>query len=303
MKPKKTLVDLLLVAGIVAVFGVVASVTELSERVAKFSLSYEALQVDELPLTLLVLCIGLLWFAWRRTLAVQTEMNERIRSEHKVQELLKHNSDLLQRLFTAEEDERRALARELHDDMGQTSTAIRTEVAVLQRSGGLNEEGQASAKRIGESAQHLSHMTRQMLQRLRPAVLDSMGLRQALTSMCEQWQSSNTTHCTLLFTGEVDHLNDYASVTVYRIVQEALTNVARHANAQQVKIQLALEAQGLHLKIEDDGLGMADALAVHTGFGLLGMQERVASLAGQLDITSNLGQGVCLVVHIPKESL
>jgi glucose-6-phosphate-specific signal transduction histidine kinase len=236
-------------------------------------------------------------------LVVRSEVNERIRSEHKVQELLKHNSDLLQRLFTAEEDERRALARELHDDMGQTSTAIRTEVAVLQRSGGLNEEAQASAKRIGESAQHLSHMTRQMLQRLRPAVLDSMGLSQALTSMCEQWQSSNLTLCTLSFTGEVDHLNDYASVTVYRIVQEALTNVARHAKAQQVKVQLAMDAQGLHLKIEDDGLGMADAQAVHTGFGLLGMQERVASLAGHLNITSNLGQGVCLTVHIPKESL
>jgi len=126
MKPKKTLVDLLLVAGIVAVFWVVASVTELSERVEKFSQTYEALQLDELPLTLLVLCIGLLWFAWRRTLVVQIEMNERIRSEHKVQELLKHNSDLLQRLFTAEEDERRALARELHDDMGQSSRGIRT---------------------------------------------------------------------------------------------------------------------------------------------------------------------------------
>jgi signal transduction histidine kinase len=121
--------------------------------------------------------------------------------------------------------------------------------------------------------------------------------------MCEQWQSSNLTLCTLSFTGEVDHLNDYASVTVYRIVQEALTNVARHAKAQQVKIQLALDAQGLHLKIEDDGLGMADAQAVPTGFGLLGMQERVASLAGHLNITSNLGQGVCLNVHIPKESL
>jgi len=303
MKPKKTVFDLLLLGVTVLAFWGVATFSELSERVAKFSQTYEAFQVDELPLTLLVLCMGLLWFAWRRTLVVRSEVNERIRSEHKVQELLKHNSDLLQRLFTAEEDERRALARELHDDMGQTSTAIRTEVAVLQRSGGLNEEAQASAKRIGESAQHLSNMTRQMLQRLRPAVLDSMGLRQALTSMCEQWQSSNLTLCTLSVTGEVDHLNDYASVTVYRIVQEALTNVARHAKAQQVKVQLALDAQGLHLKIEDDGQGMADAKAVHPGFGLLGMQERVASLAGHLDITSNLGQGVCLGVHIPKESL
>lgn len=303
MKPKKSLTDLLLVIAGVVAFWLLATYIELSEGVAKFSQAYESFQVDELPLTLLVLCMGLLWYAWRRTLVVRTEVNERIRSEHKVQELLKHNSDLLQRLFTAEEDERRALARELHDDMGQTSTAIRTEVAVLQRNGGLNEEAQASAKRIGESAQHLSHMTRQMLQRLRPAVLDSLGLRQALTSMCEQWQSSNLTHCTLSFTGEVDHLNDYSSVTVYRIVQEALTNVARHAQAQQVKVELALDAQGLHLKITDDGLGMADAQAVHPGFGLLGMQERVASLAGHLNITSNLGQGVCLDAHIPKESL
>lgn len=303
MKPKKPLVDLLLVAVIVVVFWVVATYSELSERVATFSQAYEAFQVDELPLTLLVLCIGLLWFAWRRTLVVRSEVNERIRSENKVQELLKHNSDLLQRLFTAEEDERRALARELHDDMGQTSTAIRTEVAVLQRSGWVPEEAQASVQRISESAQHLSHMTRQMLQRLRPAVLDSMGLMQALNSMCEQWQSSNLTLCTLSFIGEVDHLNDYASVTVYRIVQEALTNVARHAQAQQVKVKFALDAQGLHLKITDDGLGMADAQAVHPGFGLLGMQERVASLAGHLNITSNLGQGVCLDIHIPKESL
>jgi glucose-6-phosphate-specific signal transduction histidine kinase len=278
-------------------------VTELSERVEKFSQTYEALQLDELPLTLLVLCMGLLWFAWRRTLVVQTEMNERIRSEHKVQELLKHNSDLLQRLFTAEEDERRALARELHDDMGQTSTAIRTEVAVLQRSGGLNEEAQASAKRIGDSAQHLSNITRHMLQRLRPAVLDSMGLRQALTSMCEQWQISNRTLCHQSFMGEADHLNDYASVTVYRIVQEALTNVARHAKAHQVKVDLALDAQGMQLNITDDGQGMADTQAVHTGFGLLGMQERVASLAGHLDITSKFGHGLSLAIHIPRESL
>jgi signal transduction histidine kinase len=98
-------------------------------------------------------------------------------------------------------------------------------------------------------------------------------------------------------------LNDYASVTVYRIVQEALTNVSRHAKAHQVTVELALDAQGMHLKIEDDGQGMADAQAVHTGFGLLGMQERVASLSGHLDITSKLGHGVSLVIQIPRASL
>jgi two-component system sensor histidine kinase UhpB len=303
MKPKKTLADLLLVAGIVAVFWVVASVTELFERVAQFSQSYEALQLDELPLTLLVLSLGMAWYGWRRTLEAQTEVAERIRSEHTVQELLEHNSDLLQRLFTAEEDERRALARELHDDMGQTSTAIRTEVAVLQRSGGLNEEAQASAKRIGDSAQHLSNITRHMLQRLRPAVLDSMGLAHALTSLCDNWQVSSHITCHLTVQDLPDNLNDYTSVTLYRIVQEALTNVARHSQATQVNVRVQQSDSDVVLSIHDNGHGMKDTPKMNAGFGLLGMQERVASLAGTLRIESPTGRGLQLLIRIPKETV
>ncbi|NBS77664.1 MAG: two-component sensor histidine kinase, partial [Betaproteobacteria bacterium] len=130
MKFTKIHKDLFLVLMLVLVFVGVATLTELQEQVALFSQNYEALQLDELPLTLLVLSLGLWWFAWRRTQEAHAQLQERSRSELKVQELLQHNSDLLQRLFTAEEDERLALARELHDEMGQTSTAIRTEVAV-----------------------------------------------------------------------------------------------------------------------------------------------------------------------------
>ena len=303
MKPKKILADLLVVFVTVAAFWGVATLSELSERVALFSQSYEALQLDELPLTLLVLSLGMAWFGWRRTLEAQAEVAERIRSEKQVQELLHHNSDLLQRLFTAEEDERRALARELHDEMGQTSTAIRTEVAVLHRSGQLPQEAVESVKRISESAQHLSQMTRQMLQRLRPAALDSMGLEQALKTLCEDWQSRTETECEFNTSPLPDGLNDYVCVTVYRIVQEALTNIARHAYAKQVKVQLTIDAQGLNLNVVDDGQGMVDTQAVHDGFGLLGMQERVASVAGRMSISSKMGQGLRLRIQIPKESL
>jgi two-component system sensor histidine kinase UhpB len=220
-----------------------------------------------------------------------------------VQELLQHKSDLLQRLYTAKEDERLALARELHDEMGQTSTAIRTEVVVLQRIGRLHPEADESVKRIAESAQHLSQMTRQMLHRLRPPALDSMGLEQALVSLCDNWQNSTQNLCEFKTSALPEGLNDYACVTVYRIVQEALTNVTRHANAKHVKVQLTLYEQGLNLNIEDDGRGMADTQAVHQGFGLLGMQERVASVAGHMSISSKLGQGVRLAIKIPKESL
>jgi two-component system sensor histidine kinase UhpB len=295
--------DLLLVLLLVLVFAGVATITELQEQVALFSQNYEALQLDELPLTLLVLSLGLWWFAWRRTQEAHAQLQERSRSELKVQELLQHKSDLLQRLYTAKEDERLALARELHDEMGQTSTAIRTEVAVLQRIGRLHPEADESVKRIAESAQHLSQMTRQMLHRLRPPALDSMGLEQALMSLCDNWQQNAQTLCEFKVPTLPEGLNDYACVTVYRIVQEALTNVTRHANAKHVRVELTLDSQGLNLNIEDDGQGMADTQAVHQGFGLLGMQERVASVAGRMSISSKLGQGLRLAIQIPKVSL
>ena len=303
MKPTQLRKDLSLIAVLVLAFWVLASMSELSEQVSIFSQRYEKIQLDELPLTLLVLSIGLIWFAWRRTQEAHAQLQERSRSELKVQELLQHKSDLLQRLYTAKEDERLALARELHDEMGQTSTAIRTEVAVLQRIGRLHPEADESVKRIAESAQHLSQMTRQMLHRLRPPALDSMGLEQALMSLCDNWQNSTQNVCDLKTSALPEGLNDYACVTVYRIVQEALTNVTRHANAKHVRVQLTLDTQGLNLNIEDDGQGMADTQAVHQGFGLLGMQERVASVAGRMSISSKLGQGVRLAIQIPKESL
>ena len=303
MKFKQIHKDLSLVLIVVLVFAGVATMTELQEQVALFSQNYEALQLDELPLTLLVLSLGLWWFAWRRSQEAHAQLQERSRSELKVQELLQHKSDLLQRLYTAKEDERLALARELHDEMGQTSTAIRTEVAVLQRIGRLHPEADESVKRIGESAQHLSQMTRQMLHRLRPPALDSMGLEQALMTLCDNWQQNTQTVCEFKIPTLPEGLNDYACVTVYRIVQEALTNVTRHAHAKHVRVQLTLDSQGLNLNIEDDGRGMADTQAVHPGFGLLGMQERVASVAGRMSISSKLGQGLRLAIQIPKESL
>jgi signal transduction histidine kinase len=146
-------------------------------------------------------------------------------------------------------------------------------------------------------------MTRQMLHRLRPPALDSMGLEQALMTLCDDWQQNTQTVCEFKAPTLPEGLNDYACVTVYRIVQEALTNVTRHAHAKHVRVQLTLDSQGLNLNIEDDGRGMADTQAVHPGFGLLGMQERVASVAGRMSISSKLGQGLRLAIQIPKESL
>lgn len=299
MKFKRAQADLWWIFCTFLVFWMLATHFDLSERLSNLSNGYESLQLDEWPLALVVLSAGLAWFAWRRTNDAQQEIQDRIQSEIKIQELLSHNSDLAQRLFSAQEDERRALARELHDEMGQTCTAIRTEAAVLA-SGKLDaQEVLDASKRIATSAQQISLLTRHMLQRLRPIALDSMGLIDALQALCDQWQISSGVRCGFQSDPLPVDLDDYVSVTIYRLVQESLTNVARHAKATQVTVTLRRASDTrLNLQIEDDGQGMQNPNDNHAGFGLLGMRERVSSLGGQLVLTSQPMEGMKVLVSL-----
>ena len=302
MKLHKPLTDMVSVLVLTVIFGFVASQWELSEHIFEYSHVYESIELDEWPFSFLVLSIGLAWYSWRRSVEANVELQERIRSEQRVQELLRHNSDLAQRLFTAQEDERRALARELHDEMGQTCTAIRTEAAVIGM-GKMDPAGVGqSAQRIAQSAQQLSEITRHMLLQLRPMVLDSMGLADALSALCQQWQASTGVRCPCDIHTLPEPLSDYLSVTVYRLVQEALTNVARHAQATEADVKLWVsDTRELLLSIQDNGKGTRHSDAFQHGFGLLGMQERVASLKGEFNWQSQEGKGVHIRIKLPLE--
>ena len=300
MKINRSHKDLFAVISSFIFFLLLATQFELSEQIFAFSTIYEGIQLDELTLSLLVLSIGLAWYSWRRNKDALKEIQKRIRSQEKVQELLQRNSDLAQRLFTVQEDERRLLARELHDEMGQTCTAIRTEATVLSMSSLKTEEVKKSALRISQSAEQLSVITRHMLQQLRPMVLDSMGLGEAVMALCSQWEKSNGIACVCKVTALPDRLSDYLSVTVYRLVQEALTNVARHSYATMVKISICLSGDAmLLLTVSDNGQGFIDNHSEPCGFGLLGMQERVASLNGIFHIEGKTGLGVHIRIALP----
>ena len=302
MKFNKPLKDMVTVLGMTFLFGLFSTRWELSEHITDYSHIYESIQLDEWPFSFLVLSIGLAWYSWRRSIDAKLEILERIRSQERVQELLRHNSDLAQRLFTAQEDERRALARDLHDEMGQTCAAIRTEATVLGM-GKLDAQGIGQcAQRIAQSAQQLSEITRQMLQQLRPMVLDSMGLADTLIAQCKQWQSSTGVVCGCQVDKLPDDLSDYLCVTIYRLVQEGLTNVARHANATRVEVKLLVSESGeLLLSIQDNGRGTPYSDASQKGFGVLGMQERVASVKGEFNWHSQENQGVHIRIKLPME--
>ncbi len=304
MKIKKAWTDSLIVLAVGLAFWAVATHWELSEHIAAFSRIHETDQLDELPFLLIVLFLGMTWYSWRRSMEARQEIAERIRSEQQVQELLRHNSDLAQRLFTAQEDERRALARELHDEMAQTVTAIRTEAAVLTAHQASPREVYLSAQRIADAAQQVSQMTRQMLLQLRPMALDSMGLREALLALSQQWQNSSGIVCECEIQEVLDDASqDYLCVTVYRLVQEALTNAAKHSRATKVLLNLHTTTQGnLLLTIRDNGRGLPSVQHSSQGFGLLGMRERVASLKGRFNLLTKPGQGVEISIELPVKT-
>lgn len=285
--------DLALVICGVGIFFVLAAALELSEVVARWGQGYEHLQLDELPLTLLVLSIGLAWFAFRR-------VAEARRAEERNAALLAHNRELAQGLLLAQESERRALARELHDEIGQNCTAIRAEASFISHAAGDDRAGViASAGRIERISEELYGLVRTILRRLRPMALDSLGLESALQELCETWEEQSGIACGFFPRDLPAELDDAVRIAVFRLVQESLTNVTRHSGADQVRIDLVVAGECLRLTVSDNGRGLADPERARPGFGLVGMRERVAGLHGYFRLVSQPGQGLRIEVELP----
>ena len=201
------------------------------------------------------------------------------------------NHQLSQQLINLQEFERKNLARDLHDEFGQSLTAIHADsTVVLKLAQTKYPELKASALAITQLSKHLMEMVGGLLQRLRPGALDELGLIEALQELVAMWRARNESiNCKLSIEGELPaNLHEALRVTVYRLVQECLTNIARHAEASKVIIKLVNDAEknGLHISVYDNGKGFNVSDLI--GFGLLGMRERVEGLGGKLTINSKV---------------
>ncbi len=224
--------------------------------------------------------------------------------EHSVAE----NQRLTRRLLQMQEDERSSLARELHDEIGQCLSAIHADAAAIRNCGGPSVR--ESAEAIVAVTAQIKDMVRGMLQRLRPAPLDGLGLDAALRELVAAFQQRNAQlTCTLSMGEGLSALQGEASIAAYRVIQECLTNVARHAQASRVDIEVGLCAatgtppaaaptQMLHIAVLDDGRGF-ESTAARRGFGLMGIRERVKVLEGDCHIDSSPQQGTRVTVQIP----
>lgn len=222
------------------------------------------------------------------------------------QELMLQNRTLTQNLFSLQESERRHLARELHDELGQWLTAIHAEAQAIESMLDDREYRiRASAQAISESASEMHKVIRNLLRQLRPALLDELGLGDSLRELVNQWCAHNVVvACELVLEGGLDGFGENTNITAYRIIQEALSNIAKYAAADRVSVRVWREAgatpnlDALALCVEDNGKGF-DPDQVSKGFGLLGMRERAIAVGGEFNLINTLGLGVRIEARLP----
>jgi len=227
-------------------------------------------------------------------------------TEHKQMETaenqLRETRLLAQHMAEAQEGERRHLARELHDELGQCLTAIKTDAVLIRnRTEGTEPKVFTSAQAIIDVASHIYDVVHNMITRLRPSPLDDLGLVPTLEESISAWQQRQEgINFKLTLSGELNSLTEAMNMTVFRVVQESITNAVRHAAASEIAVAVQNDNEQLIIDISDDGKGM-EVQDFHSDvdFGLLGMRERAHSLGGEFQLTSALGEGVSIHITLP----
>lgn len=224
----------------------------------------------------------------------------------KLETTLAERNALTRQLIAVQDEERRHLARELHDEFGQSLTAIAAQAAAAAHTAErecppLHEE----CRGILRTTSGMMSVLRGALIRLRPPDIEELGLALSLEGLVASWNSfeKDRTRFDLAIVGPVDDLPQSISASLYRIAQEAITNAAKHARARHVQLRVEVLQTDIILSVEDDGETMRDSLPPKAGMGLLGMQERVASLGGTLCFTRRAEGGARLIATIPNVGL
>jgi PAS domain S-box-containing protein len=203
---------------------------------------------------------------------------------------------------TAREEEKSRISRELHDELGQNLTALKMDLSWLEAH--TSNDVVARAVRIRAMQGVLDSTvvaTRRIAADLRPMMLDDLGLKAALEWLTQDFSRRTSVPCALAVDDDLVDLDTSVQSALYRAVQECLTNITRHAQATQVKIEIRLSQAGVQLQVHDDGVGMDEQARGKRGsFGLIGMRERIYILGGKVAIESELGLGTHVTIDLPR---
>ena len=251
--------------------------------------------------------VGKTAHAFNRMVAEVSSRTQQLeQAEAKTQNLFSENRMLVHASLVIQEEERKNLARELHDEMGQCLTAIQADAELIRDISRRSEEGNdnriiTSANAILDVSSRVYDVVHSMMRRLRPSILDNLGLVEALKDEIDAWRSRHPeTRYEFNYTGDLDALDEQINIMLYRIVQESLTNIAKHASADFVSVKIEQLDEQLNLIIEDNGTGIdLTGSNKSKGLGLIGMRERVETIDGSFEIASLPGEGFKISINVP----
>jgi signal transduction histidine kinase len=296
--------DLVVVACVTVFVAALAVYVELNEAMFAVTRRWEVLQVDELPITLLALTLCLAWFAWRRFLDARRELDRRRLAEVRLEALLLENRRLAQEYLRVQESERKLLAHELHDELGQYLNAIKIDaVAIQQRTTDEASPLSRASSAIIEHADHVHSVVRDLIRKLRPVGLDELGLRAAVEHLLDGWRRRMPhLQFDVVLDGDLDEVDEPLALTLYRLLQEGLTNISKHARAARIEVRLQRCADGagdeVVLSLADDGCGTEPGER-HLGLGLVGMRERVEMRGGRFEVVTEPNRGFSILARMP----
>lgn len=229
------------------------------------------------------------------------DISEKILAE-KSQRELQQNRELTAIIQEHVEDERKSLARELHDELGQYVSAIKIfSQNILNRTKGKDKAISESATTVISAANQIYDGMHSIIKKLRPGSLDNLGLTETLRDMVNSWnQQYEKLNVKLKIDGDIDQLGEMANINIYRIIQEGMNNCVKHAKASLVNIKLSMKKDQLTLLFKDNGVGFDKKILESTKqFGLIGIDERVKALNGQFEVVSEIDHGTEIRIILP----
>ena len=302
-------------AALIAVISVAAAIIcvrlDLSEALLGWTRLHERLQLDELPALLLVVACCLVWFSARRYTEARDQLSMRRATDARLAEALAENQRLAQQYVDMQEYERKALARDLHDELAQYLNVIKLDAVSIRdatpsaNDGSSNIVAVKAACAVIENVDRVYGVVSSLIRQLRPVGFDELGVAAALENCVDEWRARlPETVIELVIDSGFDDPNEIRALALFRLVQEALTNVARHSQATRVEIRIGrIKSDGgefIEASIIDNGRG-ADMEIPHPGLGLVGMRERMAAFGGSLRLAGSCGAGFQVRATIPEQ--
>jgi signal transduction histidine kinase len=236
-----------------------------------------------------------------RLMGTCQDVTARKRTEQQLLEANAALQALSARLINAQEEERTRIARELHDDFSQQIAAVSIALSNLKR--GIPAELadlRVQSERIQQKTVHLAEAVRRLSHELHPAVLQHAGLAAALSRYCSELRELTGIRISVHTYGSFTGLPEPVALVIYRVAQEALQNVVRHAGVNEAAVSLGLSGDALRLVVSDRGVGMASGREGGNGLGLVSMRERARLVDGSIELESRPGRGTSLTLTVPR---